>query len=122
MLGKVLQYLIFVLQSSNSDNAINLSSLVVTLPCLLVPSGDLFSADLNPRWRRPHAPTLNPSSDTLIFQQIDLDYYLGNYRQIINTDLRLPSQFHTLEYVESCRMQSMPFLSDEGLNMRETDV
>uniref|UniRef100_A0AAX7VGX0 DNA polymerase delta catalytic subunit n=1 Tax=Astatotilapia calliptera TaxID=8154 RepID=A0AAX7VGX0_ASTCA len=38
---------------------------------------DLFSADLNPRWRRPPAPSLDPSSDTLVFQQIDLDYYLG---------------------------------------------
>ncbi|KAM7372161.1 hypothetical protein PAMP_009354 [Pampus punctatissimus] len=43
----------------------------------VIPVGDLFSADLNPRWRRPHAPSLEPSSDTLVFQQIDLDYYLG---------------------------------------------
>lgn len=41
------------------------------------PTGDLFSTDLNPRWRRPPAPALNPSTDTLVFQQIDLDYYLG---------------------------------------------
>lgn len=41
-------------------------------------SGDLFSADLNPRWRRPPAPPLDTSCDTLVFQQIDLDYYLGN--------------------------------------------
>ncbi|XP_043956907.1 DNA polymerase delta catalytic subunit [Gambusia affinis] len=43
----------------------------------VIPVGDLFSADLNPRWRRPPAPSLDPSSDTLVFQQIDLDYYLG---------------------------------------------
>ncbi|KAM4531546.1 DNA polymerase delta catalytic subunit [Odontesthes bonariensis] len=43
----------------------------------VIPVGDLFSTDLNPRWRRPAAPSLNPSSDTLVFQQIDLDYYLG---------------------------------------------
>ncbi|XP_032394582.1 DNA polymerase delta catalytic subunit [Etheostoma spectabile] len=43
----------------------------------VIPVGDLFSADLNPRWRRPHAPLLDPSADTLVFQQIDLDYYLG---------------------------------------------
>ncbi|GLD75224.1 DNA polymerase delta catalytic subunit [Lates japonicus] len=43
----------------------------------VIPVGDLFSADLNPRWRRPHAPSLDSSSDTLVFQQIDLDYYLG---------------------------------------------
>uniref|UniRef100_A0A1A7XRS9 DNA polymerase delta catalytic subunit n=1 Tax=Iconisemion striatum TaxID=60296 RepID=A0A1A7XRS9_9TELE len=43
----------------------------------VIPVGDLFSADLNYRWKRPHAPTLNSSSDTLVFQQIDLDYYLG---------------------------------------------
>ncbi|XP_068434290.1 DNA polymerase delta catalytic subunit [Clinocottus analis] len=44
----------------------------------VTPVGDLFSADLNPRWRRPNAPSLDPSSDTLVFQQIDLDYYLGS--------------------------------------------
>uniref|UniRef100_A0A3B3XNA2 DNA polymerase n=1 Tax=Poecilia mexicana TaxID=48701 RepID=A0A3B3XNA2_9TELE len=43
----------------------------------VIPVGDLFSADLNPRWRRPPAPSLDPSSDKLVFQQIDLDYYLG---------------------------------------------
>uniref|UniRef100_A0A3Q3WUH5 DNA polymerase n=1 Tax=Mola mola TaxID=94237 RepID=A0A3Q3WUH5_MOLML len=40
-------------------------------------AGELFSTDLNPRWQRPHAPPLDPSCDTLVFQQIDLDYYLG---------------------------------------------
>ncbi|KAF0032568.1 hypothetical protein F2P81_014858 [Scophthalmus maximus] len=43
----------------------------------VIPVGELFSANLNPRWQRPHAPSLEPSSDTLVFQQIDLDYYLG---------------------------------------------
>uniref|UniRef100_A0A3B4AS68 DNA polymerase n=1 Tax=Periophthalmus magnuspinnatus TaxID=409849 RepID=A0A3B4AS68_9GOBI len=43
----------------------------------VIPVGDLFSTDLNPRWRRPHDPPLNPAKDTLVFQQIDLDYYLG---------------------------------------------
>uniref|UniRef100_A0A673VRT0 DNA polymerase n=1 Tax=Salmo trutta TaxID=8032 RepID=A0A673VRT0_SALTR len=43
----------------------------------VIPVGELFSADLNPRWRRPQAAPLNPDSDTLVFQQIDLDYYLG---------------------------------------------
>ncbi|XP_065820442.1 DNA polymerase delta catalytic subunit [Labrus bergylta] len=43
----------------------------------VIPVGSLFSADLNPRWRRPQAPSLDTSSDTLVFQQIDLDYYLG---------------------------------------------
>uniref|UniRef100_A0AAR2J5N0 DNA polymerase n=1 Tax=Pygocentrus nattereri TaxID=42514 RepID=A0AAR2J5N0_PYGNA len=44
----------------------------------VIPVGELFSADLNPRWRRPTAPPLQPDKDTLIFQQIDLDYYLGS--------------------------------------------
>ncbi|KAI4821669.1 hypothetical protein KUCAC02_007263 [Chaenocephalus aceratus] len=43
----------------------------------VIPVGDLFSADLNPRWRRPIAASLDPSSESLVFQQIDLDYYLG---------------------------------------------
>lgn len=44
----------------------------------VIPVGDLFSADMNPRWKRPQAPPLNPSLDTLVFQQIDLDHYLGS--------------------------------------------
>ncbi|XP_046893515.1 DNA polymerase delta catalytic subunit isoform X1 [Hypomesus transpacificus] len=43
----------------------------------VIPVGDLFSADLNPRWRRPNAASLDPKFEKLIFQQIDLDYYLG---------------------------------------------
>ncbi|CAN9505712.1 unnamed protein product [Ophioblennius macclurei] len=43
----------------------------------VIPVGDLFSTDVNPRWRRPQAPNLNPSSDSLVFQQIDLDHYMG---------------------------------------------
>lgn len=42
------------------------------------PAGELFSADLNPQWPRPTARPLRPQADPLIFQQIDLDYYLGN--------------------------------------------
>ncbi|KAI1896276.1 hypothetical protein AGOR_G00093130 [Albula goreensis] len=44
----------------------------------VIPDADLFSADLNPRWCRPVAPPLNPETDQLTFQQIDLDYYLGS--------------------------------------------
>ncbi|TTL57246.1 DNA polymerase delta catalytic subunit [Bagarius yarrelli] len=44
----------------------------------VIPVGDLFSANLNPRWPRPAAAPLHPDKDTLIFQQIDLDYYLGS--------------------------------------------
>ncbi|XP_077476074.1 DNA polymerase delta catalytic subunit isoform X2 [Stigmatopora argus] len=43
----------------------------------VIPVGDLFSTDVNPRWKRPHAPPLNPTTHSLVFQQIDLDYYLG---------------------------------------------
>lgn len=50
----------------------------------LVSSGELFSTDLNPRWQRPPAPPLDPSCDTLVFQQIDLDHYLGNYCRILH--------------------------------------
>uniref|UniRef100_A0A4W4DTZ4 DNA polymerase n=1 Tax=Electrophorus electricus TaxID=8005 RepID=A0A4W4DTZ4_ELEEL len=44
----------------------------------VIPVRELFSAALNPRWRRPAAPPLLPHTDTLVFQQIDLDYYLGS--------------------------------------------
>lgn len=48
----------------------------------IVLPGELFSTDLNPRWRRPHAPSLDPSSENLVFQQIDLDYYLGKNQMV----------------------------------------
>ncbi|XP_066564799.1 DNA polymerase delta catalytic subunit [Amia ocellicauda] len=44
----------------------------------VIPVGSLFSADLNPRWPRPSAPSLDTETSPLIFQQIDLDYYLGS--------------------------------------------
>ncbi|XP_048846325.1 DNA polymerase delta catalytic subunit [Brienomyrus brachyistius] len=44
----------------------------------VIPVGDLFSTDINPRWARPSALPLNPGTDGLIFQQIELDYYLGS--------------------------------------------
>ncbi|XP_018620048.2 DNA polymerase delta catalytic subunit [Scleropages formosus] len=44
----------------------------------VIPVGDLFSADLNPRWRRPQPPLLDSTADKLVFQQIEIDYYLGS--------------------------------------------
>lgn len=29
------------------------------------------------RWKRPAPPELKPSEDTLVFQQIDIDHYIG---------------------------------------------
>ncbi|KAL2100877.1 hypothetical protein ACEWY4_002638 [Coilia grayii] len=44
----------------------------------VIPMADLFKAELNPRWPRPAAPPLNQYTQNLVFQQIDLDYYLGS--------------------------------------------
>ncbi|MBN3311988.1 DPOD1 polymerase, partial [Atractosteus spatula] len=44
----------------------------------VIPVGSLFSPDLNPRWPRPPAAPLDHRNTPLIFQQIDLDYYLGS--------------------------------------------
>ncbi|KAJ3583701.1 hypothetical protein NHX12_015815 [Muraenolepis orangiensis] len=43
----------------------------------VIPVGELFSSNINPRWCRPPAPALDTDSDALVFQQLDLDYYLG---------------------------------------------
>uniref|UniRef100_A0A8C8VJK1 DNA polymerase n=1 Tax=Pelusios castaneus TaxID=367368 RepID=A0A8C8VJK1_9SAUR len=42
-----------------------------------VPLGSLFSSVLNPKWQRPLPPRINPAQDTLCFQQVELDYYVG---------------------------------------------
>ncbi|XP_069047871.1 DNA polymerase delta catalytic subunit [Lepisosteus oculatus] len=44
----------------------------------VIPVGSLFSPDMNPRWPRPPAAPLDHRNTPLIFQQIDLDYYLGS--------------------------------------------
>ncbi|KAJ8251044.1 hypothetical protein GJAV_G00216620 [Gymnothorax javanicus] len=44
----------------------------------VIPIGELFSADSNDLWKRPTAPPLDPQTDLLAFQQVDLDYYLGS--------------------------------------------
>ena len=31
------------------------------------------------KWRRPNSPYLNPSKDSLIFQQLDIDNYVGRF-------------------------------------------
>ncbi|KAG9342853.1 hypothetical protein JZ751_015060 [Albula glossodonta] len=43
-----------------------------------IPVEKLFSADFSPHWCRPAAPALDPQTDQLTFQQIELDYYLGS--------------------------------------------
>ncbi|KFM62169.1 DNA polymerase delta catalytic subunit, partial [Stegodyphus mimosarum] len=38
---------------------------------------DIESEPSNVKWARPQSPALNPSQDPVIFQQLDLDYYVG---------------------------------------------
>ncbi|XP_028669368.1 DNA polymerase delta catalytic subunit [Erpetoichthys calabaricus] len=45
----------------------------------VIPVGSLLSNDLNPKWNRPPVPNLNPKTDSLAFQQIELDYYIGKH-------------------------------------------
>ncbi|XP_072033784.1 DNA polymerase delta catalytic subunit-like [Amphiura filiformis] len=33
----------------------------------------------NPKWARPKVPSINPANDTLVFQQIDLEHYIGKH-------------------------------------------
>ncbi|MBN3294740.1 DPOD1 polymerase, partial [Polypterus senegalus] len=46
---------------------------------LFLLAGSLLSNDLNPKWNRPPVPNLNPKTDSLAFQQIELDYYIGKH-------------------------------------------
>ncbi|XP_074872197.1 DNA polymerase delta catalytic subunit isoform X1 [Carettochelys insculpta] len=43
----------------------------------MVPLGSLFSSVKNPKWQRPAPPKINPAQDTVCFQQVELDYYVG---------------------------------------------
>ena len=36
----------------------------------------------NMKWARPQMNAVDPSKDTIIFQQIDLDFYEGNFINI----------------------------------------
>ena len=35
------------------------------------------STDFNAKWARPPLPALDPKKDSVAFQQLDLDYYIG---------------------------------------------
>ncbi|XP_038608868.1 DNA polymerase delta catalytic subunit [Tachyglossus aculeatus] len=39
--------------------------------------GQLSASDRNPQWPRPPPPTLDPQTEPLIFQQLELDHYVG---------------------------------------------
>lgn len=45
-----------------------------------VPIGNLFSSDVkNSKWQRPPVPKINPKEDSITFQQVELEYYVGTY-------------------------------------------
>lgn len=35
-------------------------------------------------WPRPPVPNFNPSTDNIVFQQLELDYYVGLYMILLN--------------------------------------
>uniref|UniRef100_V9KAT7 DNA polymerase n=1 Tax=Callorhinchus milii TaxID=7868 RepID=V9KAT7_CALMI len=44
----------------------------------VIPVGKLFSQKVvNPKWQRPAPPKINPKTDSLTFQQLELEYYVG---------------------------------------------
>ncbi len=38
-------------------------------------------------WRRPEPPPHDPDTDTLVFQQIEIDFYIGKFGENIMTSL-----------------------------------
>ncbi|XP_017656623.1 DNA polymerase delta catalytic subunit isoform X2 [Nannospalax galili] len=40
--------------------------------------GQFSTAGIDPRWLRPPLPTLNPQMEPLIFQQLEIDHYVGS--------------------------------------------
>lgn len=44
-------------------------------PCLY--PGQFSTADIDPRWLRPNLRALDPSTEPLIFQQLEIDHYVG---------------------------------------------
>ncbi|XP_033645764.1 DNA polymerase delta catalytic subunit-like [Asterias rubens] len=41
------------------------------------PAQSMLSKFWNPKWPRPELPKLNPNEDSIVFQQIDLEHYIG---------------------------------------------
>lgn len=39
--------------------------------------GKVISSSQEKRWSRPSVPSINPSTDSIVFQQIDIDSYSG---------------------------------------------
>ncbi|RUS73135.1 hypothetical protein EGW08_019097, partial [Elysia chlorotica] len=45
------------------------------------PGPDVESTDFNAKWLRPPLPSLDPKKDSVAFQQLELDYYIGTHLQ-----------------------------------------
>lgn len=41
--------------------------------------GQFSTADIDPRWLRPTLRALDPSTEPLIFQQLEIDHYVGEW-------------------------------------------
>ncbi|XP_035302481.1 DNA polymerase delta catalytic subunit isoform X3 [Cricetulus griseus] len=42
------------------------------------PAGQFSTADIDPRWKRPALCALDPNTEPLIFQQLEIDHYVGS--------------------------------------------
>lgn len=49
-------------------------------PCFPLPHpGQLSTTAIDARWLRPSPPPLDPQTEPLIFQQLEIDHYVGEF-------------------------------------------
>lgn len=48
-------------------------------PTSLPPPGQFSPTATDARWRRPAPPSLDPQTEPLIFQQLEIDHYVGEF-------------------------------------------
>ena len=70
---------------------------------------DLAPADLREKWSRPPVPRINPATDSLCFQQLEIDHYIGDpmagmpgyWRFPSHTDLNTYIYTHTYTHIHT---------------------
>ncbi|XP_006986263.1 DNA polymerase delta catalytic subunit [Peromyscus maniculatus bairdii] len=66
------------LEETEDENRLQEAEEELQLPPEGTAGGQFSTADIDPRWLRPNLRALDPSTEPLIFQQLEIDHYVGS--------------------------------------------
>ncbi|XP_037056261.1 DNA polymerase delta catalytic subunit isoform X3 [Peromyscus leucopus] len=67
-----------LLEEIEAENRLQEAEEELQLPPEGTVGGQFSTADIDPRWLRPNLRALDPSTEPLIFQQLEIDHYVGS--------------------------------------------